>query len=307
MKKQQRNSNLAKRTTATSILKVLSLIIILIALSGGDSYANQRKKFRFIITRPNTNVTTILRVYADNEEDARENVALNGWQIISVEEIPEKTDTQSAPKMQMRGAEAGQTFSISVSKVGEGKIEPSGDVSVTKGDSLEISFEPGPCDKVTKLIYNGKEIIPKNDKYTLDSIEKDGYIVAVFAKNGTACEDNGILSSSLKEDGAINFALGEYTKKLTDEDKKLIDAVKPDKTYVIIGYTDDVQVVPNKEYADNFQLSQKRAKFLLQKLADKGIKTDGIKTIGLGPAFPVAPNKKEGQPLNRRAVLYERR
>lgn len=244
-----------------------------------------------------------MRVYAENEEEARENVALNGWQILSIEEVM----AQPMQDTQMRGAEAAASFSMSVTKVGEGTVEPEGDVQVAQGDSLQVSFKPGPCEKLGKLIYNGQEVMPSDSTYTLDNVQKDGFVVAVFEHNGTACEDNGIFNANLTEVGSVYFKLGEFTKKLTDDDMKAIAAANPDKNYVIIGHTDDVHVVPNKEYADNFQLSVKRAQFLMKQLTDKGFKSDMIKTVGLGPAFPAAPNKKEGQPLNRRAVLYERR
>lgn len=299
--KQPKSINSETITTVTFLLKLLIAVAILTVLSGGDSWAFERQKYKVIVTRPGKNITTQLRVYAENEEEARENVALNGWQILSIEAA------EPAQNSLMRGDAELASFNVNITKSGNGEVEPMGDVQVTGGDSLMLSFKPGPCEKVGKLIFNGKEITPTGAELTLDSIEKDSYAVAIFEQNGSECADNGILSSNLTEVGAVYFDLGKFRKELTDEEKAVVNAAVQNKPYVIIGHTDDVKVIPNEKFSDNFQLSVKRAQFLLNKLAEKSISADRIKVIGLGPAFPAAPNKKEGQPLNRRAVLYERR
>lgn len=300
--KQLKNINSAIKTTVISLLKLLTVLIIFAALSGGDSFALERQKYRIIVARPDSNITTQLRVYAENEEEARENVALNGWQILSIE--PMDTETTSG-NMQLRGAESGGSFSINISKVGEGRIIPEGEIPVAAGDSLEVSFVPGPCEKIGRVIHDGREVSITGPDHTFD-ISKDGYIVAVFDENGTECADSGILSRNLTEAGALYFELGEFTAELTAENRAMIQSADPEKSYVVIGHTDDVRVIPNKEYADNFQLSVKRAGFMKKHLTDAGISADMIETVGLGPAFPAAPNKEDGQPLNRRAVLYVR-
>ncbi|PLX70721.1 MAG: hypothetical protein C0602_04245 [Denitrovibrio sp.] len=300
--KQLININLAKITTVTWFRKLLILTTILTVLSGGDSFAQERYKYKVIVARPGKNVTTQLRVYAENQEEARENVALNGWQILSIEEIMDTTPGDTLT----RGAESGTTFNINITKVGKGEVVPTGDVSVADGDSLQIDFSPGPCEKLDKLLYNGAELQITGPKHTLDNITKDGYVVAVFNENGSQCAENGIFSENLKEVGAIYFALGKFRKDLTEAEANVINSVKDQHNYVIIGHTDDVRVIPNEKFSDNFQLSVKRAEFVLKQLADSGFNTEAIKIVGLGPAFPAAPNMKEGQPLNRRAVLYER-
>jgi len=278
--------------------------MIFIALSGGDSYANERTRYKAIVARPDSNVTTILRVYAENEEEARENIALNGWQILSIE-----VQQSAASSGNMRGTEANadaSTYLMKITKVGEGEVIPEGDVNVASGDSLMLKLVPGACEKIGTVIVNGDKSLPESDELTIDNISKDGSVVVVFEKNGSGCDDNGIFSANLKKMGAVYFALGKFNKELTDEEKAVLDSVSSDKKYVIIGHTDDVKVVPNPEYSDNFQLSVKRADFFKKFLINKGVDENSIKTIGLGPAFPAAENKKEGQPLNRRAILYER-
>ena len=302
--KQRNNTNWVKITTAISLLKLLSVLMIFIALSGGDSYANERTRYKAIVARPDSNVTTILRVYAENEEEARENIALNGWQILSIE-----VQQSAISSGNMRGTEANadaSTYLMKITKVGEGEVIPEGDVNVASGDSLMLKLVPGACEKIGTVIVNGDKSLPESDEFTIDNISKDGSVVVVFEKNGSGCDDNGIFSANLKKMGAVYFELGKFNKELTDEEKAVLDSVSSDKKYVIIGHTDDVKVVPNPEYSDNFQLSVKRADFFKKFLINKGVDEKSIKTIGLGPAFPAAENKKEGQPLNRRAILYER-
>lgn len=301
--KQRRNTNWVKTTSVISLLKLLSVLTILIALSGGDSYANERKRYKVIVTRPGKNVTTQLRVYAEDQEEARENVALNGWQILSLEEY------QPEASANMRGAEANAgdgTYLIKITKVGEGEVMPEGDINVAAGDSLMLKLIPGACEKIGNVIVNGEKFMPESDEYTVDDVSKDGSVVVIFDKNGSGCDDNDIFSADLSDIGAVYFDLGKFNKELTDEEKAILDSVTKDKSYVIIGHTDTVKVIPNPEYSDNFQLSLKRAEFFMKFLTNKGVSEDNIKTVGLGPAFPAAENKKEGQPLNRRAILYER-
>jgi outer membrane protein OmpA-like peptidoglycan-associated protein len=258
------------------------------------------------VTRPGKNVTTQLRVYAENEEEARENVALNGWQILSIEEQMPAMTSGSMRGMDADASADPAAFLMKITKVGEGEVMPEGDVNVVSGDSLMLKLIPGACEKIGSIIVDGDISTPESDEFTIDDITKDGNVVVVFEKNGSGCDDNGIFSANLKNIGAVYFALGKFTKELADDERAVLDSVSSGKEYVIIGHTDDVKVIPNPEYSDNFQLSVKRADFFKKFLLDKGIGENSIKTIGLGPAFPAAENKKEGQPLNRRAILYER-
>jgi len=299
--KLQKSINSGKKTSVTYLLKLLTVLILLTALSGGGSFAAERNKYRVLVARPGKNVTTQLRVYAINEEEARENVALNGWQILSIEQIMDaQTNTIT------RG-QAPESFSITLTKVGEGEMIPEGTISVFGGDSLEISLKPGPCEKLGKLLYNSQELDVTGETHLIENIDKDGYVVAVFDANGSQCSDKGIFSKDLLEVGAVYFDLGVFQKELSEEKKAMLSSLLKEKSYVIIGHTDDVHVVPNSEYKNNFQLSVKRAKFLMDKLKEMGLSEEKITIVGLGPAFPAAPNKEEGQPLNRRAVVYERR
>ena len=294
--------------------------MIFIALSGGDSFANERSIFRVIITRPDSSVTTQMRVYAENEEEARENVALNGWQILSIENLTNPsaqsrgidvntagdTATASQTSSQAQTPAPAQTASsdhnVTVTKIGQGDIQPIGQLKVRDGDGLDFKLKPAPCETLEKLVVNGS-LVDVTDSYSLKNIKQDTYVVAVFQKNGSQCDDNKIKDSDLKEVAVIYFDLGKYRTKIPKKVINALSTLRKNKNYVIIGHTDDVRVVPNVEYKNNTQLSKKRAEFAKSKMNVHG----SIKILGMGPSYPVAPNKKEGQPLNRRAVIYERR
>jgi hypothetical protein len=277
-------------------------------LTGGDSHAFERNKYKIIVTRPGSNVTTQLRVYAEDLEEARENVALNGWQIISIEDM----SNPAAPVSGMMRGDSGSegtadSYSVSISKIGDGAVEPEGMVKADAGTSLTLIFKPGACDKIGKILVNNNEVILDSPDYTINDIKQNIAVVAVFEKNGGKCGENGIFSADLTELLAEYFDLGKFSKDISAETAEMIKALPLDKKYAVIGHTDDVRVIPNEEFADNFQLSVKRAEFLKSRLVSAGVKPENITVIGLGPAFPAAPNKKEGQPQNRRAVVYERR
>ena len=298
--KQSRNSSLVETIIAISPLKLLSALLVILVIYGGDSHAFERTKYKVIVTRPGKNVTTQLRVYAEDAEEARENVALNGWQILSIEPYT------PGDKTVMRGTEAGEAYKISITTVGNGSTEPADNADVQAGDDLLITLKPGPCDKLSKLIYNGSEVEIAGDSHTIEGIEKDGFLVAIFEENGSECSDNGILSKNLKELQVLYFALGKFQTELTSEESDMLKTLSKDHKYVIIGHTDDLKVTPNKKFTNNFDLSVKRAQFISNILIGNEISDNNIKIVGLGPSFPAAPNKKEGQPQNRRAVLYER-
>lgn len=283
--------------------------MILAVLSGGAD-ANERRIYKVLITRPNSNITTQMRVYAENEEEARENVALNGWQIISVE--PDgpaayrgAVETRQAAASAQIGSQPMSGSSkhlVTVTKIGKGQIHPIGKFSVSDGANVRFRLKPDPCETLVKLAVNGN-IVDVSDKFNLKNIRKDTYVVAVFRKNGTQCEQNNVNDSDLKEVAIVYFDLGKYKTHVSKSVSGVLNSLSSKKHYVIIGHTDDVRVIPNVEYKDNYQLSSKRAKFVRSKLNV----SEHIKIIGMGPAYPVAPNKKNGQPLNRRAVVYERR
>ncbi|MGA1847017.1 OmpA family protein [Deferribacter abyssi] len=62
----------------------LSLLIVLISIniSGGD----EKYKFKVIAEKPGS-ISTSFYVYSESIEDAKEEISLNGWKVISVEKV----------------------------------------------------------------------------------------------------------------------------------------------------------------------------------------------------------------------------
>lgn len=248
-----------------------------------------------------------MRVWAENEEEARENVALNGWQILSIEE---STFGQVyKPKKITRGENGeklAEELTINITKIGDGNVEPTGEVKVPAGKDLKLTISPAPCEKVGRLIVNGQDA-QAGGEFTLSAVSKDTSIVAVFEPNGDACAENGLNNDNLIEVATIYFNLGKFQTDIKQDISDKLTKLSKDKQYIIVGHTDDLVVQPNPQYNDNFQLSMRRAGFLNSKLVSMGIPLKNIKLMAMGPAFPAEKNMKEGQPLNRRAVIYERK
>ena len=76
----------------------------------------------------------------------------------------------------------------------------------------------------------------------------------------------------------------------------------PDQKFYVVGHTDGVGT-----YDYNVALSQNRAKSVLTALETRGVSTDRLTSVGVGPVAPVANNESEaGQALNRRVELVLR-
>ncbi|WP_022851738.1 OmpA family protein [Limisalsivibrio acetivorans] len=130
------------------------------------------------------------------------------------------------------------------------------------------------------------------------------------ADNGTGdtvSQMPAIDEDNLTEITTLYFNIGEFTAEIPAEVSAELDKLDAEKDYVILGHTDSLAVIGNNGYDTNFSLSRRRADFLKSLLVQRGISSMNISTIGLGTLRPDAENTPEGQRLNRRAELYERR
>ena len=96
----------------------------------------------------------------------------------------------------------------------------------------------------------------------------------------------------------FDTAKWDLKSESTAELDKLVSLLKanPDLPIEISGHTDDV----GKD-ADNLLLSQKRAKAVVDYLAQKGVNILKIKAEGYGKTLPYLPNiSDENRKLNRR-------
>jgi len=71
------------------------------------------------------------------------------------------------------------TYTISATSGPNGRISPSGDISVTYGKSQEFLLEPDPHNHVLNLLIDDISLGPLN-RYSFDSVESDHTIHAVF-------------------------------------------------------------------------------------------------------------------------------
>jgi outer membrane protein OmpA-like peptidoglycan-associated protein len=88
---------------------------------------------------------------------------------------------------------------------------------------------------------------------------------------------------------------------MTSLDKLAAVLVKyPKTTITVAGYTDNTG---RPDY--NLKLSERRANAVKFALADRGVATDRIATMGFGPENPIAPNATpDGRAENRRVELH---
>lgn len=73
----------------------------------------------------------------------------------------------------------------------------------------------------------------------------------------------------------------------------------PEVPFYVVGHTDNVG-----GYASNMELSQARAASVIKALSEKGVPTDRLQPVGVGPVAPVRPNDSEdNRAKNRRVEL----
>lgn len=104
--------------------------------------------------------------------------------------------------------------------------------------------------------------------------------------------------------GSVLFPTNESTLlpaavvKLNEVADALIKG-NPDANMTIEGHTDSQG---QRQY--NMELSQKRAEAVKSQLVTRGVAADRIKTVGVGPDRPIAPNNTaEGRANNRRVEI----
>lgn len=98
------------------------------------------------------------------------------------------------------------------------------------------------------------------------------------------------------------------TANLTETSNETLDTVTsyltahPYQSFYVVGHTDSVGA-----YDYNIALSQNRANSVIAALAARGVSSDRLTGVGVGPVAPVASNEDDaGQALNRRVELVLR-
>nr|WP_164885383.1 OmpA family protein [Geovibrio thiophilus] len=247
------------QTTVRFFMKILLPILIISVLSGGaeKAAADGRKLFLIHITREGSSAVTTMHVRAEDIEEARSQIVLNGWKLIRIEEkeLPE-------PSADHKFRYTGDNSKFPAGTVRD-KTLTAQTLPVQQADSLGSSL---PAGSPALLI---------DDNYT--------YI------------------------GTLYFSIGEFQAEVPAELGAKISSLSNSGEYLILGHTDTLRVMDNNRFDSNFDLARKRAEYLKSVLVSDGISSVNIAANGMGTLMPAAENMRDGQPMNRRADLYERR
>ncbi|MFA6034817.1 MAG: OmpA family protein [Myxococcota bacterium] len=155
----------------------------------------------------------------------------------------------------------------------------------------------------SKLTETKKKLEEKTENYEniKKSLENE-----INNKSVELSELKGKLTIKMKD--KILFSSGSI--KLNEDGKaalkRLADALNTmkDKGIQVEGHTDNDPVGPNAPYADNWDLSVKRALAVVKLLIDDGIDPTRLEASGLGQFQPIAPNDTpENKSLNRRIEI----
>jgi len=104
----------------------------------------------------------------------------------------------------------------------------------------------------------------------------------------------------------IYFDSGKYNATLDNRSIAIIKTLDINKDYYIYGHTNSIPVVKNSEYASNYELSIKRAKFTKNFISSiTSIPYNKLKVVGFGALRPSYDNINKGLPKNRRVEIYE--
>ena len=117
------------------------------------------------------------------------------------------------------------------------------------------------------------------------------------------------IAEALKKDGRVVISGGilfetdsaKLAPSAADLVMRLADVMKknPDLKVAVVGYTDSTG-----DFKYNLQLSDRRAKAMVDALVKDGVAENRLAGVGLGPLNPVATNDTtEGRAQNRRVEL----
>ncbi|GLS16953.1 OmpA family protein [Hydrogenophaga electricum] len=132
--------------------------------------------------------------------------------------------------------------------------------------------------------------------------------LAIPLRSGRVTLDNGRIGIS----GSVLFALN--ADELRPDGRQLLESLVPplkvylgerDEMLMVSGFTDNSPVQPgNPRFADNLELSARRAVTVTRALIEQGMPPDRVFSAAFGEQQPVASNADEpGRALNRRVEM----
>lgn len=66
---------------------------------GGKAFSDIRHKYRVIAEKVGSGVKTVFLVYSDNEENAKEEITLNGWKVLEIKNVEDATPFTAEKKV----------------------------------------------------------------------------------------------------------------------------------------------------------------------------------------------------------------
>ncbi|MDR2870070.1 MAG: OmpA family protein, partial [Deferribacteraceae bacterium] len=262
----------------------------------------QQDRYRFEITLENarSGMTTVMEVYAPSEKEARDSVVLNGWRIISMQQL---------------------TFKESVPV----------DTEVPELTASDYNMEPPAKQDDAALVDGLLGSAPvQNDSYTVPRVSLNApdnslvdellgepipnaqvVIPATPAPDPRYAEGAGVYPADLPDPANLSllatvyFDLGIIEPTLSTEDEAKLATLDKGKNYYLYGHADNVSVGANATYKDNFELSDLRAKAVLTIVEKNGMNAANVKTKGMGALYPAIENSSSaaGTAQNRRVEI----
>jgi len=259
----------------TSLLKGLFLISLTI---GGVNllyaqFDSNDNIYKLVIENNRSKVISNIELYAPTAYEAKNLIELNGWSVIDIKLISNMT------------GQSDTTIYI-----------------------LDNSTDANLSNKITIRSPFGNI----NDNITTSAKKPIGDNISADTKDKLAeTEDLTPLNKNLMLVSTLYYDLGKvFTNNILEGDP--LPLLSPSKRYVLFGFSDDVKVVPNLEYKNNFQLSYKRAEEINNRLVRLGIPSKSLQYFGLGTRYPKVTSddiisNSIGVPENRRVEIYEYR
>ncbi|MDR0454447.1 MAG: OmpA family protein [Deferribacteraceae bacterium] len=260
-------------------LNLIILLSLAVLTIGGVNLSIAAKRNIYEITAENntSKVTTLFQVYAENERDAKENIALNGWKILSIRQVTFRQNTGAVPiqvdddpVMFMRTA------------------SPSGDKT---GVSSSLSDE----DIINSLLGSSVQNASLTPKDAPPPMRGNADILSITP-------DSDLLEYLY----TIYFNFSIVTPVMNKTDNEAIAKLPKDGTYYLFGHADNVSVTENTMFKDNYELSFKRAEAVKKIMDENGINSAKLITVGLGALYPAVKNNSsaDGTLQNRRVEIY---
>lgn len=86
--------------TKKGLVKILLTtgVLSILLISGGDSFAKGRAIYLITAEKGNNGIKSNFQIWANSKDDAKENLSLNGWNILTIKEELTKSSHEKTLK-----------------------------------------------------------------------------------------------------------------------------------------------------------------------------------------------------------------